>query len=186
MTSSVANTSAVNTILRNKERVLHYLSLQKSKVEVMCTLGFNENDPQWAQNRQLLSTMFDGSANVEQIIGEISARRGLACSEVRELLTSLYVTGLLEFHITDTCDLNCIECHYRSKSLATFPFDHIETFITTLNPKAITITGGGEPTIRESGGTQELQRSGRMGHAKSLLMLSGAGGRAARAAAAAH
>ena len=147
MTSSVANTSAVNTILRNKERVLHYLSLQKSKVEVMCTLGFNENDPQWAQNRQLLSTMFDGSANVEQIIGEISARRGLACSEVRELLTSLYVTGLLEFHITDTCDLNCIECHYRSKSLATFPFDHIETFITTLNPKAITITGGGEPNV---------------------------------------
>lgn len=147
MTNSTKNISTVNTLLRNKNRVLNHLNLQKSKVNVIHMLGFNENNSQWTQNQQLLSSMMDGSSSVGQAVQEISARNRLDCTKVRELLTGLYTTGLLEFHITDVCDLSCIECHYRAKSLSTFPFDSISTFITALNPKAITITGGGEPSL---------------------------------------
>ncbi|MBI5000538.1 MAG: hypothetical protein HZB92_03290 [Euryarchaeota archaeon] len=58
--------------------------------------------------------------------------------------------GLIEFHCTDYCDLNCFYCTYRSRDPFHFPYNKLNK-ILDLNPKGIVISGGGEPTLYPSG-----------------------------------
>jgi len=58
--------------------------------------------------------------------------------------------GLLEFHPTDMCDLSCFYCTYQQKKKETFPFSQLDR-LKVLSPRAIVITGGGEPTEYQSG-----------------------------------
>lgn len=60
--------------------------------------------------------------------------------------------GVLEFHPSDICDLNCFYCTYRysvkwgKPEDKMFPFDHLDRLVA-LKPKAIVIAGGGEPVL---------------------------------------
>ena len=76
---------------------------------------------------------------------------------MRRDLLSCYPTGLLEFHPTDVCDLDCVECHYRAKGDDTFPFKEVASGVQRLPPRAITIRGGGEPNLYFSGGQDFFQ-----------------------------
>ena len=52
--------------------------------------------------------------------------------------------GLLEFHPSDRCPLECMYCTYSNSKSAIFPFDGLEK-LSIFNPRAIVISGGGEP-----------------------------------------
>lgn len=60
--------------------------------------------------------------------------------------------GMIELHLTDKCDLNCIYCSYGanikspSREYCDFPFQGLE-HIVKAKPKAIVLAGGGEPTL---------------------------------------
>lgn len=136
----------VGTLLRNPDRVLHHLPLLGEKRAVIAALGL---DAVTSELRGLRS-----AEGVPAFVTMLAGGVGLDVAEVRARLRVLYHTGLLEFHITDVCDLSCIDCHYRNKAKATFPFEGIVERIRLLSPRAITITGGGEPNLyRDHGRT---------------------------------
>ncbi|MFD2307599.1 radical SAM protein [Enterococcus termitis] len=61
------------------------------------------------------------------------------------------VGKFIEFHPSDICNFNCSFCSYKkSNSLSgnrvIYPFDQLDK-LRMLDPKAITIVGGGEPTL---------------------------------------
>jgi len=64
--------------------------------------------------------------------------------------------GVIEFHPCDFCDLNCFYCTYRwvvkglKKEEKIYPFDKLYK-IVKLEPKAIVVSGGGEPTLYKDG-----------------------------------
>ena len=60
--------------------------------------------------------------------------------------------GVLEFHPTDDCNLECNYCTFKNRDQKnTFPFSGLN-MLEKLQPKAVFIAGGGEPTIYESKG----------------------------------
>ncbi len=142
----------VNSIMRNRNRVLNHRPLVTEKIMVMRHLGLQECSPGFDCGRKLLEAFFAGTISAKEIISKISAWTQNSEKELRQLIQSCYRTGLLEFHATDICDLNCIDCHYRRKSDATMPYDCVEDYFQALNPKAVTITGGGEPNLYNSSG----------------------------------
>ena len=64
--------------------------------------------------------------------------------------------GVIEFHPSDVCDLNCFCCTYRwavkskSKEGKIFPSSSLSK-ILELDPKAMVIVGGGEPVLYKEG-----------------------------------
>ena len=131
-------------LLRNPDRVLNHLPLLNEKHTVIVELGLNQVVSELRRIRS--------AEDVQAFVALLAGKVGIGVAEVRERLGVLYRTGLLEFHITDVCDLSCIDCHYRHKEGATFPFEGIIERIRQLSPSAITITGGGEPNVYRSGG----------------------------------
>ncbi|MCG8154639.1 radical SAM protein [Brenneria goodwinii] len=64
---------------------------------------------------------------------------------------SLNRVNVIELHLTDRCDLKCGYCSYKSGEVSTkrrntFPFHAIQ-HVLALNPKAVVLAGGGEPTL---------------------------------------
>lgn len=63
--------------------------------------------------------------------------------------------GVIEFHPSDVCDLNCFYCTYRwaikglKREEKIYPFKYLNK-IVELDPKAIVIAGGGEPTLYQN------------------------------------
>jgi|GEM_PF-3337368 len=56
-------------------------------------------------------------------------------------------TGHLELQLTDKCYLNCPNCHFRGLGDKEIPFELLDNIVRFIKPKAITIAGGGEPTL---------------------------------------
>ena len=54
--------------------------------------------------------------------------------------------ALVELHITDRCDLRCPYCTYSSRNGARFPYEDLPK-IVQLQPRALVIAGGGEPSL---------------------------------------
>ncbi|MEI7941763.1 MAG: hypothetical protein WCH76_01170, partial [Candidatus Riflemargulisbacteria bacterium] len=101
-------------------------------------------------NMNLLDKLQSGDISTVDALGKLSDTNKVNVKEIMNRLLRVYQTGLLEFHITDACDLDCTECHYRTKGNATIPFSYIGPILARLQPKAITITGGGEPNVYKS------------------------------------
>ncbi|MFA7308226.1 MAG: radical SAM protein [Hyphomicrobium sp.] len=55
--------------------------------------------------------------------------------------------GHIELQLTDKCTLNCSNCHFRDLGDHTFSFDWLDRIVKNIRPSAITLAGGGEPTI---------------------------------------
>ena len=144
--------SNVNTVLRNKNRVLNHLPLAKKKVEIMKNLGFHESCSTWQASEKLLKALKQREIEPVDAIERISSLTGLSVDTIRKDLLFCYQTGLLEFHATDVCDLRCIDCHYRQKDNATIPYSSVYDCFKHLNPRAVTVTGGGEPNCYHSEG----------------------------------
>jgi MoaA/NifB/PqqE/SkfB family radical SAM enzyme len=86
-------------------------------------------------------------------------KREISIDEMNDDLWDVFKVGLLEFHITDRCDQACPHCYYGSGpegSQATIPIEEFQK-LKLINPKAIVITGGGEPTIYNYNGINFTQ-----------------------------
>ncbi|MDR1338867.1 MAG: hypothetical protein LBK58_02250 [Prevotellaceae bacterium] len=151
-TSQTGFLSSVHTVMRNKDRVLNHLPLAKRKVDIMKSLGFHENCSNRQESGRLLKALKTEKIEISDAIEVIHVSTGMSVDAIRKDLLFCYRTGLLEFHITDVCDLQCIDCHYRQKDNATIPFSSVSDYLKHLNPNAITVTGGGEPNCYHSEG----------------------------------
>lgn len=58
--------------------------------------------------------------------------------------------GHIELQLTDRCCLNCPNCHFRRLGDKEIPFELLDNISRFIKPKAITIAGGGEPTLYPS------------------------------------
>ena len=142
----------VNTFMRNRDCVLNHLPMAKEKVRIMEKYGITPAGPHWPEVKRMLEELHAGSISAEEALEMLASRSGISRRETENDLLACYKTGLLECHITDKCDLNCIECHYRNKKGETIPYDALADYFKALAPKAITITGGGEPNCYFSQG----------------------------------
>ena len=59
--------------------------------------------------------------------------------------------GVLEFHPTNNCNLQCKHCTYKFRNNRdVYPFEQLEN-LRRLNPQALVLSGGGEPTFYSYG-----------------------------------
>lgn len=58
--------------------------------------------------------------------------------------------ALVELHCTDACDLDCTFCTYSDRNTESFPWKGIAR-IAALEPRAVVLAGGGEPTLYRDG-----------------------------------
>jgi hypothetical protein len=139
--------SPVNNLLRNPYRVLNHIDLINRKLQIAekWSLNIAQNNSLNDVIKDILCAVKENSIDIKSALSHISKLKKISQYELENDLIECYETGQVEFHITDICDLQCKECHYAAKKAATIPFSKIGTIIKSLNPKAITITGGGEP-----------------------------------------
>ena len=151
--------SHVNTLLRNPLRVINHIPLITDKLEIIKEWNLSEDaskctdSPNVFANLSIIEQLKQGTISTEQaLINIVSINHNGNLNKLKEDLRKIYQTGLVELHITDVCDLACLACHYMNKKIATIPFSKLEQILSNLKPKAITITGGGEPNIYSSEG----------------------------------
>ncbi|MBF0552982.1 MAG: hypothetical protein HQK96_00325 [Nitrospirae bacterium] len=149
-------TSPVNNILRNPLRVLNHLYLINRKLQIAgkWSLIWNEDSLNKGSKpikvRDIVLDLKENKIDVQSALNGIEKINDTEDSDIYHDLLDCYTTGLLEFHPTDKCDLSCIECHYRGKKDDTIPFSQASRLLKGLSPKAITVTGGGEPNVYRS------------------------------------
>lgn len=139
--------------LRNPRRVLNHMDLIQRKLNIGRRWGLVstvKGEP--APATEFLADLCEGPSSLRRVLHEIAARSGIGTDVLCDDLLNCYPTGLLEFHPTDVCDLDCVDCHYRNKGNATVRFSHVADALRKLAPQAITITGGGEPNVYRSEG----------------------------------
>jgi len=73
------------------------------------------------------------------VLDSPDANKGLLCQ-----------AGHIELQLTDKCCLNCPNCHFRGLGDKEIPFELLDNITRFIKPKAITIAGGGEPTLYPS------------------------------------
>lgn len=146
--------SPVNTYLRNPLRILNHMTLIALKLKQGRKWSLVSADNGKDKDKHLLvmdvlSKLAANTIEIPEALNEITIINDCsgARNDIEFSLLECYPTGLLEFHVTDRCDLDCIDCHYRNKVNATIPFNNIAQIARRLKPAAITITGGGEPTV---------------------------------------
>lgn len=75
----------------------------------------------------------------------------------KEVDHSLFQIGVIELHLTQSCDLKCYYCSYGKNDKSCheqtidFPFENLDK-IVELHPRAIVLAGGGEPLLYSSNG----------------------------------
>jgi hypothetical protein len=99
----------------------------------------------------LVSSLIEDNSSLDEVLEGIASINRRSVDALVEEMGRNYRTGLVELHITDRCDLDCVDCHYAHKTGATIDFDNLSMILNGLAPKAITITGGGEPNVYRSG-----------------------------------
>jgi hypothetical protein len=148
--------SSVNLVLRNPYRVFNHLDLIEIKVAIGKKWNFTSNDDSSDEiHREVIkvfSSLQQRNTSVDEAVRTIASKNNRSVDELVQDMDSTYHTGQLEFHITDKCDLDCVDCHYAHKTGATVDFDKLPIILRGLSPRAITITGGGEPNVYESQG----------------------------------
>ncbi len=73
------------------------------------------------------------------VLDSSDASKGLLCR-----------AGHIELQLTDKCCLDCPNCHFRGLGDKEIPFEALDNIGRFIKPKAITIAGGGEPTVYPS------------------------------------
>ena len=54
---------------------------------------------------------------------------------------------MIELQLTDRCNLNCFHCHFRNQGDLQLKREWISLILNEIKPKAISLAGGGEPTL---------------------------------------
>ncbi len=140
------HSSSVNQILRNPYRVFNHIDLIKGKITIGQRWGLIQQDlTKASEPLAAMQSFFEKELCLADVFGLIATANGRSADALIGDMESVYATGQVELHITDLCDLDCINCHYKHKSGATIAFDILPTMLASLAPRALTITGGGEP-----------------------------------------
>lgn len=124
----------VYDVARNHARILNHIDLIQKKIIIGEQLSFIQRQNRPFDNRLQNSIEFKNHI------------KNLLSHNYHRLLEQFVPIGLLEFHPTDNCDLNCIKCYY-SRSPITFPLQILPKILRLLRPKGIVLVGGGEPTL---------------------------------------
>jgi hypothetical protein len=136
-------------------RVLNHLPLIQRKLAVGRRWRLiDQSDhasPQGRRAQDIAEALQKGDIAPDESLNMVAEFAGGSPDQLIVDLENVYATGLLEFHPTDACNLDCIDCWY-GRSRATIPFEAVSSVVTTLRPAAITVTGGGEPTMYNSQG----------------------------------
>ena len=56
-------------------------------------------------------------------------------------------SGMIELQLTDKCNLKCHHCHFREEGDYSLKKEWIDKVVNTIKPNAISLAGGGEPTL---------------------------------------
>lgn len=145
--------SKLNRVLRNPYRVLNHLDLIASKTEIGTRWGLiRQNVAGETAPLAALSSLCVSKMGTEEVLCAIAAANNRRVEDLIADMEAVYATGQVELHITDLCDLDCVDCHYPRKSAATIAFDQLSQMLANLRPRAVTVTGGGEPNCYASGG----------------------------------
>jgi molybdenum cofactor biosynthesis enzyme MoaA len=138
----------VNQVLRNPNRILNHASLIQTKLNIIDKWQL-ARDPfleAYAEFRQHKET----TAKILNSIAEANHNKNIP--ELQDDLRTMYQSGLLELHLTDKCNLFCVNCWSKNKKGETFPFDKLKQALPLLNPRAVLLAGGGEPVEYSSAG----------------------------------
>lgn len=154
-------------VARNPDRALNHLPLLREYLEIASRLGLFPTIPgiplsapespaaaswgNWEKNAPVLEEHLRGAVSTRELLRRLAPGRE---EETRRSLRSLYPLAHMEFHPTDLCNLDCQGCTYTriredepEKDIpAVFPFPRLDV-LRKLNPAAIVVVGGGEPTL---------------------------------------
>lgn len=71
----------------------------------------------------------------------------IALGDKCEELLDVKQAGMIELQLTDKCNLNCFHCHFRNQGDVYFNREWLKLVVEEVKPKAISLAGGGEPTL---------------------------------------
>lgn len=133
---------------RNRNRVYNHLG------EVTKRLSIVEELRKSGRCRETLQKHFYEEITTEEAADQIIKHTK---NEVnKQLLETFTRRDHVEFHPCDACNLSCSGCTYfhdlpSGPDPVSFPIKSINKICSSIQPKAITIVGGGEPTLYKSG-----------------------------------
>ncbi len=167
---------------RNRSRALNHLPDVRERQVLLEAIKKNLNA------LKLLKEHFFGRIPVEQAASQLLKELSTVDPRLRDLSSKELLTGfirrdLIEFHASDDCNLRCRSCTYFQDDHATrpnpvsYPYHSLVTLMDLIQPKAITIVGGGEPTLYDSEGRSlgdlvSALGSGLFGYAPALGIIS--------------
>ncbi|MDR1452731.1 MAG: radical SAM protein [Candidatus Margulisbacteria bacterium] len=138
----------VNQVLRNPNRILNHTPLIQTKLAII---------DKWQLTRAAFLEAYAGLQQRKETTAKLLAfiaafNHDKNLSELQDDLRAMYQSGLLELHLTDKCNLFCLNCWSKNKKGDTFPFDKLPQVLPALNPRAVLLVGGGEPVEYSSSG----------------------------------
>jgi rifampicin phosphotransferase len=136
---------------RNRDRIFNHLDDVSSRFTLVKEIRRNE------ESLDLLRKHFHGEMPSDEAADQIIKQlQQVAINISREQLEQFVKRLHVEFHPCDACNLRCSGCTYfqdtpSRPSAKSFPFENISRICKMMQPKAITLVGGGEPTLYKSG-----------------------------------
>jgi phosphohistidine swiveling domain-containing protein/sulfatase maturation enzyme AslB (radical SAM superfamily) len=136
---------------RNRDRVFNHLEAVSAKLSIVEKIRKDE------RCLGILRSHFKGEISTDKAADQIIKHLKQASIKVsRKLLKGFAQRYHIEFHPCDACNLRCNGCTYfqdisSRPSAVSFPFDQVARICSLFQPRAITIVGGGEPTLYRSG-----------------------------------
>ncbi|MDR2429185.1 MAG: radical SAM protein [Candidatus Margulisbacteria bacterium] len=138
----------VNNVLRNPQRIFNHAPLIQAKLAIIDKWQLTHTA--FLEAYSELQQQKEKTAKILASIAEFNQNKNLA--ELQNDLRTMYQAGLLELHLTDKCNLFCLQCWSKNRKNETFPFAKLATILPALNPRAVLLAGGGEPGVYSSAG----------------------------------
>ena len=136
---------------RNRNRVFNHVNAVSDRLKIVEEIRVDENC------LDVLTKHFYNEISTDEATNQIvkSCERSQIDISIKRLESFVHRYHV-EFHPCDACNLRCNGCTYfqdtKSKPEAvSFPFEQIAKICSVIQPKAITIVGGGEPLLYNSG-----------------------------------
>jgi MoaA/NifB/PqqE/SkfB family radical SAM enzyme len=147
---------------RSPLKILNHLdmTLDRETIEQRLGLHRSTNPGVLARNRIILAGHAAMTRNIRGLSADVTLREladdSYSVTEIREWLRLYLTAAQVEFHPSDVCNEACRGCTYGHDEAAhkppavCFPFDRLHE-LQKLNPRAMTIVGGGEPLLYRDG-----------------------------------
>ncbi len=142
---------------RNRDRV--YNSLPQVKEHLQLVKEARQDQTLMSILRRHFCGEIDAPEAAEHFLSRLAASRNDPSAAGNESIMTRFATrNGIEFHPTDACNLSCAGCTYHHDDpqlkppAKAFPFDGTGKILDIFKPRAVTIVGGGEPTLYTSQG----------------------------------